>query len=234
MNTIITSLSDQQLVLGMSILVAGLARYHEINTYSINIVIDLAYLAVHIHLVSVILAEHPIGKHYFLKSARTFVMTSDMIMLLFLMTLQLSWAIRDEAYQYLSLECALQHYRDVNWSSKSAGSIISYIIVVLDLVSKYATALSVLWIGNRDDPLIVVPDFLSSRHGMTAEDVRELVHKHEIARFEKAQQAGGTPSRFRMLRLAESWAFHYSRGTIEWELIWYSFFLTYGTSRDHP
>ena len=67
MKAITTSLGDQQLVLGTSILVAALARYREIDTYSINVVVDLAYLATYAQIASLTLADHPIHKHYLLK-----------------------------------------------------------------------------------------------------------------------------------------------------------------------
>ena len=43
-------------------------------------------------------------------------MTSNLVMLLFLMTIRLSWKIHDGGTQYLSLDCAVQHFQDAGWS----------------------------------------------------------------------------------------------------------------------
>lgn len=235
MHAITTSLSDQQLVLGMSILIAGLARYRAIDTYSINIVVDLAYIAVYVHIASVHFSDHPVHKHALpksdltLKAARTIVMTSNMAMLLFLMTLQLSWELH---VQFLSFDCAVRHFLYLGWSTDDLASVPSFAIVVLDLISKYAMALSVLWTGHRDDPYVVVPNFLCNMYGMDEAAVRKLVQEGNVKQFSQAQQrAGGKDGRKRRAAgYAESLAFHTSRSAVEWQIVWYLFPLTFGTT----
>ena len=100
-------------------------------------------------------------------------------------------------------------------------------MIVLDLFFKYMTAMKVLWSGPSDNLYVVIPTYLSKQ---SAGDVRKVVHENIIASLEKAQrlEKGRYLSLLSLIRASESWAFHAARGTIEWQLLWYAFFLNYG------
>lgn len=222
---VLTSLSDQQLVLGISILVAGLGRFRDINTYSINIVIDLAYLAANIYFASLMLSDPPSRKQTLVKALRIFLVLAISVLLTFLIVLRMSWAIWDHV-QYLSLDCAFRHYADVGWDISDAFNAMTFIVVLINLLAASVAAFEVLWWGKSSNPSILVPRRLRKNYQGDARNLYSVVRRRETVRYNKMMIARPLAKH----RHAEWYGFHCAHDSIELQIILFLFPLVYGTT----
>lgn len=84
------ALSDQQLVTGLAMLVAGFGRWTEITVYSANVVVALAYFSTSVHMGTLDFLTTYLRRHGIVKGCRVFAMLCTVILLTFLLLLQLS------------------------------------------------------------------------------------------------------------------------------------------------
>lgn len=225
---VISSLSDQQVVLGLAVLVAALGRFNSINVYSVTIVIDLAFLASYVHNLGILLSDPPVGKHRSLKLIRTFIMFSNAAMLCYLMTMQISWTV-SSTHKYLSLSCVSKHFSH-DWMEYLAIDTIPLGFVLLTLLWRYYIALYRLWFGYSDPnfwyPGVAVP---KPRNADFTRLLCRMVYRSEAE--ETWQTLNSTNvSMLRKDYATESYAFYSAVGSVEWEIIVLLYPLIYGTS----
>jgi hypothetical protein len=105
------ALSDQQLVTGLAMLVAALARYSSITVYSMNVVMALVFFSSIVHLATLDIITSELRRNKLLKGIRVVLMLITLLFLVFVLILQLSstWTVRSRQSD-LFLICALPHF----------------------------------------------------------------------------------------------------------------------------
>ena len=74
------SMSDQQLVSGVALLIAGFAKHMEITTYSMDVIAALAYLSSSVHLATLPLIRDHLKGHAAALYVRFFFMFANLAM----------------------------------------------------------------------------------------------------------------------------------------------------------
>lgn len=139
--TLILTLSDQQLVTGLAILIAAFVRWNEITVYHWEIVTDLAFVASNTHLCTLAILRHPFRQHEW-RWARLWRVTTMVIfaILLFVANIYTGYRYWDD-FTAWPMRCVAQ---DLKRGSQRyfRGSQASLAIVwALFLVSNYFTAI---------------------------------------------------------------------------------------------
>lgn len=88
MERVVLSLSDQQLIAGLSILTAGFLKHCSISVYHFSIVGDLAWFSCNVHMTTLNLLNSHLRAHPTLRNSRVFLMTVMLIMMLAALVLQ--------------------------------------------------------------------------------------------------------------------------------------------------
>ncbi|KAK5549693.1 hypothetical protein LTR46_011906, partial [Exophiala xenobiotica] len=99
------ALSDQQLVTGLAMLVAGFGRWSEISIYSANVVSALAFFSASVHMGTLDFLITYLRGHGIVKGCRVFAMMCTLLLLIFILGMQLS-----STWLYVILILIWQHY----------------------------------------------------------------------------------------------------------------------------
>lgn len=88
MERVVLSLSDQQLIAGLSILTAGFLKHCSISVYHFSLVGDLAWFSCNVHMTTLNLLNSHLRARPTLRNSRVFLMTVMLIMMLAATVLQ--------------------------------------------------------------------------------------------------------------------------------------------------
>lgn len=165
------ALSDQVLVTGLAMLIAGYWRQCTVSVYSFNIVGSLAWLAATTHLTSVVILRDYHRKYHRVRDLRVFGMVCSVGMLLLSLMLQISgnWWQKDDRL----FHCAFEHF---SLSNQAAFVIVSGFLVIVFMISAYINAIVSLYSGNDNcvSAYTWSEDKFAKKCGVSEKDIKGL------------------------------------------------------------
>lgn len=103
LQSLILSLSDQQIVVSAAMLVASYARHSTITTYSVDVTTSLAFLSPGVHLQTLDIVRYKLQPKTAAKNIKVVFMLGTMAMLIFTSTLQSSKFWNDNVFFFCGL-----------------------------------------------------------------------------------------------------------------------------------
>lgn len=203
------ALSDQQLVTGLAMLVAGFGHWNEISIYSANVVSALAYFSASVHMGTLDFLMTYLRGHGIVKGCRVFAMVCTLTLLVFLLGMGLSstWYV-DNKRSNLFLICAFWNFA-FGWDTYDGlGYVVSRLYIIGILIWLHYERIDTLY--SVWGPLPQGEDLMTKkkleRYGIKGFDYREKRYKQRARQI--IVVAPNWRRTFATLRLVESFAFH--------------------------
>ncbi|KAK5202980.1 hypothetical protein LTR41_011298 [Exophiala xenobiotica] len=209
------ALSDQQLVTGLAMLVAGFGRWSEISIYSANVVSALAFFSASVHMGTLDFLITYLRGHGIVKGCRVFAMMCTLLLLIFILGMQLSstWWVDDQRSN-LFVICA--------------GFVLARLYVILILIWQHYLKLHMLY--SRWGRLPQGED-LETKKKLVRYGIKEFDYRENLYKQRAREEIMKPPTWRRKIvtwRLVESFAFHEVCGSPVWQIAWLLYANVYG------
>ncbi|KIX93601.1 uncharacterized protein Z520_10779 [Fonsecaea multimorphosa CBS 102226] len=220
------SMSDQQLVSGVALLIAGFAKNTDITTYSMDVIAALAFQSSSVHLATLPLIRYHLKDHMTALAIRFSFMIANLAMLAFLMIEQTS----SQWWPNLYFTCA---FSDFTLKGATAVDILSQFVILILLCYDYGDAACALF-GQADDRSIL--EFVFNRkyrqYQIDKRPTQQDYHRAKAlairANSKEKQSRSQVRDTLQDIRLMESFAFHEFFGSYAAGIMWLAFIQVYG------
>jgi hypothetical protein len=220
------SMSDQQLVSGVALLIAGFAKHMEITTYSMDVIAALAYLSSSVHLATLPLIRDHLKGHAAALYVRFFFMFANLAMLAFLMIEQTSAQWRPNFY----FACAFPAFtlKDADFVD-----VLSQFVILISLCYDYGDAACALF-GQPDDRSIfdLVLGRIYRHFQINKRPNQQDYHRAKALAIrvhsKEKQSRSQVRDTIQDMRLVESFAFCEFFGSYASSIMWLAFIQIYG------
>ncbi|KAK1637410.1 hypothetical protein BDP81DRAFT_427428 [Colletotrichum phormii] len=213
------SLSDQQLVTGMALMLATILIFAGVNdldetfsVYSFQIATRLGYFSCITHLCSLTVLWDYFDKHKRLRLFRTILMVAFLAMMIGCMTISDSVTFRFN--RHVSVKCARKHFKLIDRERPNYVFFSDEIIIIFNL-----SVLTYILISGYVQRLLQL-------YCPSARYENDFWQRRSIQAFFGPESA----AKFRILASAENKRLADVRSSFLWEIVWLLFYFTFGTA----